>query len=582
MEGRDIMAKPRLGNKHIFIPDTQIQNGVPTNHLEALGNYIVDKKPDVIVHIGDHWDMPSLSSYEKKGSKYFENRRYLDDIESGIEAMEILLKPLNEYNTKRRSQKMAMYKPRKVFITGNHECFDDKTECLTRRGWLHYTDIKPDDFVFTLNNDLTGVWQPIKNIHCNYYIGEMYTYESSTVSMSVTPNHRVLYTSNGSGRLKYKTANQSPSNCDLFVASKNANSEYSLTDEQIEYIGVAVTDSHHTKHGSLIFYQSGAKADRIEQIIKACNISYTKTARQRNTTHICGKKLKNKPQTSYEFRMKRPDWCPNSNKKLPDFVYNFSHRQFKKFLDMLIFCDGSIPKKNAGSRVFYGQKQICDDVQKLCIINGVRASITEYRENQFRVNIAPNNVVRVDGFLNTTTLYEGEVWCLSVENENFMVRRNNKAYFSGNSRISRAVNEDPKLEGVITTDHFQLEKFSWEVHPFLEVVDIDGVKYSHYFINPDGLMGRPIGGNIHNKLKILGHSFSMGHQQTYEVGVKYTGDGRRLRGLIAGSFYQHDEEYLGPQKNRQHWRGAILKTEVREGNYDLVELSMEYLLTHWL
>jgi len=46
------------------------------DHLTWAGQYAVDKKPDVIVHIGDHWDMPSLSHYDK-GTKSFEGRRYL-------------------------------------------------------------------------------------------------------------------------------------------------------------------------------------------------------------------------------------------------------------------------------------------------------------------------------------------------------------------------------------------------------------------------------------------------------------------------------------------------------------------------
>ena len=49
-----------------MIPDTQVKPGVNTDHLEWAGHYAVKMKPDVIVHIGDHWDMPSLSSYDKK------------------------------------------------------------------------------------------------------------------------------------------------------------------------------------------------------------------------------------------------------------------------------------------------------------------------------------------------------------------------------------------------------------------------------------------------------------------------------------------------------------------------------------
>jgi hypothetical protein len=46
--------------------------------------------------------------------------------------------------------------------------------------------------------------------------------------------------------------------------------------------------------------------------------------------------------------------------------------------------------------------------------------------------------------------------------------------------------------------------------------------------------------------------------------------------LVAGSFYQHSEAYKGPQGNG-HWHGIIFKHEVCEGNYDLMELSLNYL-----
>ena len=67
--------------KHLIIPDTQVKRGVDLSYLEWIGKYIVDKKPDVIVQIGDFADMPSLSSYDV-GKKSFEGRRYKDDIEA--------------------------------------------------------------------------------------------------------------------------------------------------------------------------------------------------------------------------------------------------------------------------------------------------------------------------------------------------------------------------------------------------------------------------------------------------------------------------------------------------------------------
>ena len=50
--------------KHLIIPDTQVKPEAGHEHLIWASKYAVDTKPDVIIHLGDHWDMPSLSSYD--------------------------------------------------------------------------------------------------------------------------------------------------------------------------------------------------------------------------------------------------------------------------------------------------------------------------------------------------------------------------------------------------------------------------------------------------------------------------------------------------------------------------------------
>lgn len=109
-----------LGKKHLVIPDTQVKPGVSLEHFEWIGKYIVEKKPDVIVHIGDLADMPSLCSYDV-GKKCFEGRRYKQDIKAALEAQELLFKPLREYNDNQRKNHKERYKPRFVLLIGNHE-----------------------------------------------------------------------------------------------------------------------------------------------------------------------------------------------------------------------------------------------------------------------------------------------------------------------------------------------------------------------------------------------------------------------------------------------------------------------------
>lgn len=111
---------PVTGRRHLVIPDTQVRPGDDMSFLTAIGRYIVKMKPDVIIHLGDHADMPSLSSYDA-GKKSFEGRRYLADVQAARYGMEALLSPIWEYNKKARKTKHKLYVPQMEFITGNHE-----------------------------------------------------------------------------------------------------------------------------------------------------------------------------------------------------------------------------------------------------------------------------------------------------------------------------------------------------------------------------------------------------------------------------------------------------------------------------
>ena len=109
-------SKVSKGLKILVIPDTQVKYGDPTDHLTACGNYIVEKKPDVIVHIGDHWDMKALSSFDT--SKQLEGKRVLIDLEAGYVGMDLLMKPLIDYNLANPNNQ---YHPRLECCLGNHE-----------------------------------------------------------------------------------------------------------------------------------------------------------------------------------------------------------------------------------------------------------------------------------------------------------------------------------------------------------------------------------------------------------------------------------------------------------------------------
>ena len=137
-------------------------------------------------------------------------------------------------------------------------------------------------------------------------------------------------------------------------------------------------------------------------------------------------------------------------------------------------------------------------------------------------------------------------------------------------RIVRFGDDNPAMHGVASLDDLGFEAWGWEVYPFLEVIEVDGIEYSHYFTT--GAMGRPAG-SAAVMLRERQRSCTMGHSQIYDVAMhKKT----QNRAIMAATFYQHDEAYLGPQGNdcRRH---ILFKHEVRNGRYDLMEVSLEFL-----
>jgi len=111
--------------RHIVIPDTQVKPGVNLRPMGWIGQYIVDEfrdRPNIkIIHLGDHADFPSLSSYDKPGSKQLEGRRYIEDVKAANAGWAALNKPLVDLNKTRKKTKHGQWWPERHITLGNHE-----------------------------------------------------------------------------------------------------------------------------------------------------------------------------------------------------------------------------------------------------------------------------------------------------------------------------------------------------------------------------------------------------------------------------------------------------------------------------
>lgn len=170
---------------HIVIPDCQVKPGVSLTYLSNIGRYIANKKPDVIVCIGDFADMESLSSYDK-GKKSFEGRRYKKDLESVYEGMKLLMSPI-----KKALEKDKLWKPRFILTLGNHEerilrCINDDSKL---DGTIGIKDLKYEEFGWEVVDYLNPV--VVDGIaYCHYFTSGVMNKPVTSAKALVAKKHQ--------------------------------------------------------------------------------------------------------------------------------------------------------------------------------------------------------------------------------------------------------------------------------------------------------------------------------------------------------------------------------------------------------
>lgn len=186
----------------LVIPDTQIRpDNVELNRplLEAVGTLIVDWQPDVIVHIGDHFDMKSLCTYDfaKNNRLVFDGKEVAEDVRAGELGLSILTRPLHELQRSQYLNKKKLYRPERHFTLGNHEQRIERFNEL--KGLVDLPSII-EDYGFTVHPFLKPV--EIEGVHFVHYaynamsgkpIGGSAEYRLNKLKLSFVQGHEQTF-----------------------------------------------------------------------------------------------------------------------------------------------------------------------------------------------------------------------------------------------------------------------------------------------------------------------------------------------------------------------------------------------------
>lgn len=317
--------------------------------------------------------------------------------------------------------------------------FIETTEFLTDKGWLNLQDYLAQDVkevaYYDIDTKEIKYCKPI-SVFQEHVDDNIHHWTGTKFDISIASESRVLRHKQEATTPAFLdfSKNVKTKNFSFITSANNYNTEYDITDDELRLLAWIHTDGG-SRYSTWMIYQSKIEnVDIIEDLLIRLNLRFTKNFRNRNTTQICGKVLKKKPLTSYEFYINAKQPLKITKKAVLEDWYNLlSRRQFDIFLDTLILGDGSRHISSPeNSMMLYGTKDFIDQLQILCIKNGYAASIYTYRQTQYKLNIHKDKqTVRVNSSRKQMTNfyevpYKGVVWGVETINNTLIIRNNDK------------------------------------------------------------------------------------------------------------------------------------------------------------
>ena len=456
----DVEQKEELGN-----PDASKTDGLKSANYEKLTNGVVRKgqkleKGDVI--IGKYMPIP-----KGKDDRY----SYLDlsivykETEGAI--VHSVINARNEEDM--RFCKVALRKIRPVAI-GDKFCVTDDHEVLTQTGWKLIPDVAVVDTVATLNQT-TGVleWQNPTNVVEFAHEGKMYELDNGLVSLKTTLNHKMYVKNSSQGTYSlqlassvngkkrwYKRWAKNDIN-DLYqfdlpaitlpwkTGSRTYRARQFEMSDWLYFMGLYLSEGHidNARNIRISAHKQRVK-DKMAYLVQNMGIDFKIYPTESDYYYIKDHQLSN------YFSQ----FGSANDKHIPDWCMHMSKQNSLDLLNGLLLGDGYYDTRRKSWEYYSNSKRLADDVQLLAIMTEQSATInvknlkgevavikgveTTRSSNQYRIYITtykptmePVSTYR-SGTENVSDL-DGKVYCIEVPNHVFMIRRNDKYCWTGNS-----------------------------------------------------------------------------------------------------------------------------------------------------
>jgi ribosomal protein L24E len=320
-------------------------------------------------------------------------------------------------------------------------CFDTETELLTEDGWCFYECLEKGVKVLTLNKKTEALeWNEINEVFVYDNFKELYRIDGVNLDLLVTGGHG-LVAKNKDG-LDFFTAEelyQNPVDKDFVSSGFLARKGIDLTDNELRLLVWMVADGNmdlDKRDGKIqtrFKLAKKRKIKRLSALLDDMGISYSVKVADKSKISILQpyritlhSESYGKNYPSVQRVMDFVGWP----KQLPDKIKEASKEQVSIILEEYSVTDGSIQKTTL--QIGSAKERELDLLQEMAITNGYRCNKTP-RPTQWILSISLNNQLgKFRGKIKKVP-YEGNVWCVNVDNGTLFVRRHGKVCITQNS-----------------------------------------------------------------------------------------------------------------------------------------------------
>jgi hypothetical protein len=317
-------------------------------------------------------------------------------------------------------------------------CVPEESEILSRRGWLHYTDLKIGEEVLTVNPDNgKSEWNKVEDIAVFDFDDKLMRIENNSASFVSTYDHRWL-TSSGGGkynRRKIKRA-YALNNSDSIILTgsgvETSDSNISVRDATV--IGWIVTDGYtrtRNGHTEMMIYQSPKKF--LPEVLDLIGKDAGKISYHPDTGVACVRIV-----GKYRKHLNK---IYASKEDFPAIVGGLSREAAEAMYQAMMQAEGCTCIAPTTGHPFssFVQRQgpVLDGFMMLLQMTGRAGHARLFHEKSGKdvatVYIKTRTTMKIAGSTIEAEPYKGKIWCPRIANSTWVMRQNGYMTVTGNT-----------------------------------------------------------------------------------------------------------------------------------------------------